>query len=100
MIFRAIFWIGLLSLLMPREPDLGLGHPGAGTLLTSSSTVLSAANGLWRADGDCGSACAGGSGFFERMGLGPGGRIAEGLVRVKQDIDADIRARDARRRRL
>jgi len=28
MIFRAIFWIGLVALLMPREPDLGFGRPG------------------------------------------------------------------------
>jgi hypothetical protein len=28
MIFRAIFWIGLVALLMPHEPDLGLGRPG------------------------------------------------------------------------
>lgn len=29
MIFRAIFWIGLVALLMPREPDLGFGRPAA-----------------------------------------------------------------------
>lgn len=28
MILRAIFWIGLVALLMPHEPDLGLGRPG------------------------------------------------------------------------
>ena len=28
MIFRAIFWIGLVSFLMPHEPDLGFGRPG------------------------------------------------------------------------
>ena len=27
MIFRAVFWIGLVALLMPREPDLGFGRP-------------------------------------------------------------------------
>ena len=27
MIFRAIFWIGLVALLMPHEPDLGYGRP-------------------------------------------------------------------------
>ena len=32
MIFRAVFWIGLVSLLTPHEFDLGLGRPGAGTL--------------------------------------------------------------------
>ena len=29
MIFRAIFWIGLVALLMPHEPDLGFGRPVA-----------------------------------------------------------------------
>ena len=29
MIFRAIFWIGLVAILMPHEPDLGLGRPAA-----------------------------------------------------------------------
>ena len=28
MLFRAIFWIGVVAVLMPREPDLGLGRPG------------------------------------------------------------------------
>jgi hypothetical protein len=28
MIFRAIFWIAVVAVLMPREPDLGLGRPG------------------------------------------------------------------------
>ena len=27
MIFRAIFWVGLVALLMPHEPDLGFGRP-------------------------------------------------------------------------
>ena len=29
MIIRAIFWIGLVAFLMPHEPDLGFGRPGA-----------------------------------------------------------------------
>ena len=29
MIFRAIFWVGLVALLMPHEPDLGFGRPVA-----------------------------------------------------------------------
>jgi hypothetical protein len=28
MLLRAVFWIGLVSLLMPHEPDLGFGRPG------------------------------------------------------------------------
>ncbi len=39
MIFRAIFWIGLVSFLMPHEPDLGFGRPGTtlSSLLPSGS---------------------------------------------------------------
>ncbi len=29
MIFRAIFWVGLVAILMPHEPDLGFGRPAA-----------------------------------------------------------------------
>jgi len=29
MIFRAIFWVGLVALLMPHEPNLGLGRPAS-----------------------------------------------------------------------
>jgi hypothetical protein len=35
MLFRAIFWIGLVALLMPHEPDLGYGRPHATVLLPS-----------------------------------------------------------------
>jgi hypothetical protein len=28
MILRALFWIAVVSFFMPREPDLGYGHPG------------------------------------------------------------------------
>jgi hypothetical protein len=27
MILRALFWISVVAILMPREPDLGLGRP-------------------------------------------------------------------------
>ena len=40
MIFRAIFWIGLVALLMPHEPDLGFGRPdGINTGVTSEVTT-------------------------------------------------------------
>jgi hypothetical protein len=64
MIFRAVFWIGLVSLLAPHEPDLGLGRPGAGISLPD--TVKSwAVTGLSRPGeicGDAGGLCAGGLG--------------------------------------
>lgn len=40
MIFRAIFWIGLVALLMPHEPDLGFGRPeGIDTGIPSAVTA-------------------------------------------------------------
>ena len=29
MVLRALFWISMVAILMPHEPDLGLGRPGA-----------------------------------------------------------------------
>jgi hypothetical protein len=97
MIFRAVFWIGLVSLLTPHEPDLGLGRPGAGTLLSSPSTFLSAASGLSRTDKDCGSACAGGLGSVMNVfHLNADSSVTAGLADVKAQIEADRHARAAR----
>ena len=86
MIFRALFWIGLVSLLAPHEPDLGLGHPGAGTLQPSSA-------GLSRTRQECGSQCAGGLGLLERIHLDTGASVTAGLADVKAQIEADQQAR-------
>jgi hypothetical protein len=97
MIFRAVFWIGLVSLLAPHEPDLGLGRPGAGTLQPSSTTLQSAVQGLSRLDDDCGSACAGDLGLSGLMHLRDNRSIIAGLAEVKAEIAADQRAREVRR---
>jgi hypothetical protein len=41
MIFRAVFWIAVVAILMPREPDLGLGRPGMSSAALPGS-ILSA----------------------------------------------------------
>jgi hypothetical protein len=92
MIFRAVFWIGLVSLLAPHEPDLGLGRPGAGTSPLSSTAALSTASGLSRTDMSCGSACAGGLGLLGLVQLDRGSIVA-GLADVKAQIAADKRTR-------
>jgi len=94
MIFRAIFWIGLVSLLMPHVSDLGPGHPGAGTGL-SLPPDLRAVSGLSRPHRVCGDraeACAGGLPLLENFQ----GKALEGLATVKAEIDADRKARAAR----
>jgi hypothetical protein len=97
MIFRAVFWIGLVSLLAPHEPDLGLGRPGAGTS-HFSSTIQSAVEGLSQLDQDCGSACAGGLGLPDILPLRDNRSVMEGLAAVKADIAADQRKRALRTR--
>lgn len=88
MIFRAVFWIGLVSLLMPHEPDLGLGRPGAGASLPSRIASL-VAPGLPKPGEACSAACAGGLGvldMFQRV-------TVQSLAQVKTEIDASVRAR-------
>jgi hypothetical protein len=94
MIFRAVFWIGLVSLLTPHEPDLGLGRPGAGTAQPSPSTIQSAASGLSRLGQDCGSACAGG--LLSVFHLNINSSLTAGLADVKAQIEQDRRARAER----
>ena len=100
MIFRAVFWIGLVSLLTPHEPNLGLGRPGAGTLLPSPTTVLSAASGLSRSDKDCGTQCAGGLGLLNVFHLNSDSSVTAGLANVKAQIEEDRRARALKARAI
>ncbi len=39
MLFRALFWISLMAVLMPHEPDLGLGRPGFGGALAGDLSL-------------------------------------------------------------
>ncbi len=96
MIFRAAFWIGLVSLLTPHEPDLGLGRPGTGTSPLSPSTLLASASGLSRTDTECGAACAGSLGPLSFLTLRSHGNVAVGLADVRTQIADDRRARAAR----
>lgn len=99
MIIRAAFWIGLVSLLAPHEPDLGLGRPGAGIAQASPAAFLSAATGLSRTDGNCGSACAGASGGSSTgssASMFDNGNVMAGLADVRAQIEADRKARAAR----
>ena len=51
MILRAIFWITVVSVLIPHEPDLGLGRPGSQSSIAQSAaswatSALSAPNSM------------------------------------------------------
>ncbi|HTW36404.1 MAG TPA: hypothetical protein VMD53_17415 [Rhizomicrobium sp.] len=83
MLFRAIFWIGVVAVLMPREPDLGLGRPGASR---------SFAPDLERdADFNCrdyGKTCATALSFVDTFQS----VAVKSLAQVKADIEEDERA--------
>jgi hypothetical protein len=96
MIFRAVFWIGLVSLLTPHEPDLGLGRPGAGTSLPSAM-ISGAVSGLSRPGQVCqdhAAACAGGLGLLDSFQ----DHADRSMAAVKAEIDASMKARAAQRR--
>ena len=76
MIFRAIFWIGLVAFLMPHEPDLGYGRPGAkaaiGAQTPSARSACEAKDCAWHL------------GYFDR--------IRAISMRSLEEVRADIEA--------
>ena len=96
MIFRAVFWIGLVSLLASHESDFGLGRPGAGTSHLTPASILSRADGLSRTGSDCSSGCAGGLGLLSVFHLNANSEFTARLADVKAQIKEDQRARAAR----
>ena len=95
MIFRAVFWIGLVSLLAPHESEFGLGRPGVDTVLSSSPAMgQPAANGLSRQAGDCGHACAGA--VLSVFHLNRDSELIQGLAGVKAQIEQAQRERAAK----
>jgi len=93
MILRALFWIAVVAVLMPREPDLGFGRPGIGSASPDSmlSTVSSALKAPKACDGAQG-ACAAALGLLDRLR----GAAVESLAQVKEDIEEAQRERAAR----
>ena len=87
-IFRAIFWVGLVSLLTPHEPNLGLGRPGAGISLPA---MLKSLGVIGLSPPACDSeACAGGLGIDQWRAT-----AGKSLADMRTEIDASIKARKA-----
>lgn len=94
MIFRALLAIGVVSLLAPHEPDLGLGRPGAGALLPSPAPSRSA-DGLSRTKDACGiPACASALALAGFLGFSP--REGRTLKDVQAEIAADQQTRKSK----
>lgn len=87
MLLRAAFWITLVSLLMPREPDLGFGRPGAPTLPSQLRAWTSQTHAPLCRDHQA--VCSAGADFldsFQSVAI-------RSLAQVKADIEAAQRAR-------
>jgi hypothetical protein len=89
MLLRAVFWIVLVSLLMPQEPNLGLGRPGAHGLASDALSWLPPApHGLPLCE-DNKTFCSAGLDILVSLRA----NTLRGLARVKADIEAQQRAR-------
>ena len=93
MIFRAIFWIAVVAILMPREPDLGLGRPGVAASLPG--TIVSRLTALVEpGSADCKDremACIAASGAASQLQNATFRSLAE----VKAEIEEAKRERQA-----
>jgi hypothetical protein len=90
MIFRSIFWIGVVALLLPREPDLGFGRPASAL----AQPMLALAGEQHTAEcRNLGAFCDEGLGIVQSLQ----GVAIRSLAQVKLDIEADERARSAGR---
>jgi hypothetical protein len=78
MLLRALFWIAVVAVLMPREPDLGFGRPGRLGLLAGTDPAHLDCR-------DYETACERAVGFadsFQAIAL-------HSLAQVKADIEQD-----------
>ncbi len=90
MIFRAIFWIGLVAVLMPREPDLGFGRPGADSA-PAADTVSALRADFAHPERICatsGAACADGVGVIDDFRA----FALRSLTQIKSEIAASQRS--------
>jgi hypothetical protein len=94
MIFRAMFWIAVVAVLMPREPDLGLGRPGvsAGNLVSTITSMITP--GKPACEGNE-LACMAADGVAAKVNLPDFAR--NGLAEVKAEFEEARREREARR---
>jgi hypothetical protein len=93
MIGRAIFWIGLVWLFIPHEPNVGFDSPGIERPDLKQNIVASAHATAVRLDRKCvkdGVACTRAAQFFAAIAHKSHTRT---LAQVKAEIEVSIRAR-------
>lgn len=90
MLLRGLFWIAVVALFMPHEPDLGLGRPGLTGL--STDAIAGASNAIARPVRTCADHqvfCATGWNFLASLQ----NTALRSLGQVKADIEAAERRR-------
>jgi hypothetical protein len=92
MIFRALFWIAIVAVLMPKEPDLGLGRPGMNgstSLVSRITAMVGAGQSTCKTDPI---SCIGAAGMVGQVSALTGRTLAD----VKAELDQAKRDRAAR----
>lgn len=93
MILRALFWITVVGVLMPHEPDLGLGRPGASAVsllpAPAAAWVKSTLGAPQRACRDHAQSCETALNVMDSLQRA----AVSGLAQVKADIEESRRAR-------
>lgn len=96
MIIRALFWIAIVAVLMPHEPDLGLGRPGTAATAMLPAGVAQWAQGAVRAPqtacSDHPESCAAALSFVDTLQ----DAAVQSLSRVKAEIEQSQRQRGER----
>ena len=88
---RAIFWLTVVALLMPREPDVGFGQPSAGMSFSDAAPMAATAT-VMRPAASCKkyqSSCEAGLALVDQLQTA----ALIGLARVKIEIENQKRNR-------
>ena len=96
MILRALFWVAVVGVLMPHEPDLGLGRPGGVTALLPAPAAawIDNAAGAPRAACDAhAEGCATALTTIDTLQAA----AVQSLAEVKAEIEASKRERQTQR---
>ena len=91
MLLRAIFWIAVVAVLIPHEPDLGLGRPNADSSRAAPVRGVSDVR-AEQAGVDCkdyAAACNVAFGYLDSFQS----LAVKGLAQVKADIEEEQRSR-------
>ena len=95
MILRALFWIAVVAILMPHEPDLGLGRPGARAALLPSAAAAWLETAMGAPEKACtnhAQGCAAAFGMLDTVQTA----AVRSLAQVKAEIEESQRERAIR----